>query len=134
MSKYYQASCLCAAINFSVTVFSAQAAHCHCTMCRKFHGAAFGTLVSVAGLKWDSGREYLQEFTAKNGTVRSFCKVCGSSVGFRVKGAALAEIELAVALFDVAIPIEIDAHIYTNYKVNWCTLTDDLVCFSEGRV
>ncbi|WP_446728787.1 GFA family protein [Photobacterium sp. SP02] len=59
MSNRYQGSCLCRGVQFSVNGFSEQAANCYCSMCRKFHGAAFGTLVGVQGLNWFSG-EHLQ--------------------------------------------------------------------------
>ncbi|WP_317200542.1 GFA family protein [uncultured Psychrobacter sp.] len=133
MNKEYKGSCLCEGIQFSVTGFSNQAANCHCSMCRKFHGAAFGTLVSVQGLKWLSGESLLKEFVAANGTTRSFCSQCGSSLGFRVKGASLEQIELAIALFDDDIPVTIDAQIYTDYKANWCKLDEGLAIFGEGR-
>ncbi|WP_442958652.1 GFA family protein [Photobacterium sp. Hal280] len=48
----YQGSCLCRGVQFSVNGFSEKAANCYCSMCRKFHGAAFGTLVGVQGLNW----------------------------------------------------------------------------------
>jgi hypothetical protein len=102
-------------------------------MCRKFHGAAFGTLVGVYGLKWLSGEELLRHYTAENGTVRTFCIECGSSLGFRVKGASIEEIELAISTFDEDIPVEIDAQIYTNYKANWSQLQSNLPTFGEGR-
>ena len=75
MSDLYKGSCLCGVVTFVVSSFSEQAANCHCTMCRKFHGAAYGTLVGVSGLKWISGIGHLKEFTAPNGTVRTFCLV-----------------------------------------------------------
>ncbi|MEL0659711.1 GFA family protein [Psychromonas arctica] len=133
MSDVYKGSCLCGAVIFVVNSFNDQAANCHCTMCRKFHGAAYGTLVGVSGLSWISGRDYLKEFTAPNGSVRTFCSKCGSSLGFRVNGASLNEIELAVATFDSDIPVVIDAHIYTDYKANWCKLEDELPKHQEGR-
>lgn len=133
MNKNYKGSCLCAEIQFSVTGFSDQAANCHCTMCRKFHGAAFGTLVSVQGLKWLSGKSLLKEFVAANGTTRTFCRECGSSLGFRIKDAPLEDIEIAISTFDDEIPVIIDAQIYTNFKANWCELQDDLPTFGEGR-
>jgi hypothetical protein len=102
-------------------------------MCRKFHGAAFGTTVSVSGLKWLSGEELLQHYIAPNGTVRTFCKVCGSSLGFRLKRASIEAIELAISTFDEEIPVNIDAQIYTNYKANWSQLHSDLPIFGEGR-
>ncbi|MGF1770336.1 GFA family protein [Enterovibrio makurazakiensis] len=133
MSDNFVGSCLCGSVRFSVESFSEKAANCHCTMCRKFHGAAFGTLVGVKGLNWLSGQGSLKEFVASNGSTRTFCSNCGSSLGFRVKGEPLERIELAIATFDVDIPVKIDAEIYTGYKANWCALRPDLVTFSEGR-
>lgn len=133
MTKAYKGSCLCGEVQFSVIGFSSQVANCHCTMCRKFHGAAFGTLVSVQDLKWLSGKPLLKEFVASNGTTRTFCRQCGSSLGFRVKDASLEQIELAIALFDDYIPVVVDAQIYTDFKANWCELQDDFPTFGEGR-
>ena len=62
MSKEYKGSCLCGKVQFSVTHFSNNVANCHCSMCRKFHGAAFGTLVGVQGLIWLSGKPLLKDF------------------------------------------------------------------------
>ncbi|WP_192890541.1 GFA family protein [Vibrio bathopelagicus] len=133
MSKGFKGSCLCGSVRFSVEGFSEKAANCHCSMCRKFHGAAFGTLVGVQDLIWLSGKDRLKEFVAPNGTIRTFCSNCGSSLGFRVQGEPLENIELANATFDVDIPVKIDAQIYTNYKSNWCELQPDLQMYSEGR-
>lgn len=133
MTKNYKGSCLCGAVSFSVTGFSDGAANCHCSMCRKFHGAVYGTLVRVFNLKWLTGSNHLKEFISPNGAVRTFCQECGSSIGFRTKGSPLTKIELAIAIFDDEIPIKIDAHIYTAYKSNWCELQDDLPTFKEGR-
>lgn len=129
----YSGSCLCGGVRFSVTGFSPRAANCHCSMCRKFHGAAFGTLVEVDGLLWQSGKSLLQDYIAPNGTTRTFCKACGSSIGFRVKGAPMDAMELAIATFDTDISVTIDAQIYTRYKSNWCALQSDIPAFQEGR-
>ncbi len=133
MNVKYKGSCLCGGVTFGVDGFNEQAANCHCTMCRKFHGASFGTLVGVSGLKWLSGKESLKHFTASNGTVRTFCNECGSSLGFRVKGASIEEIELAISTFDECIPVKINAQIYTNYKASWSQLQNDLPVFGEGK-
>jgi len=134
MAGTFKGSCLCNKVTFSVSGFSEKAAHCYCTMCQKFHGAAFGTLVGVTGLTWHSGAEYLHHYTAVNGTIRSFCQVCGSSIGFRGKHTPIEEIELAIATFNDDIPVKIDAQIFTRYRANWCVLQADLPRFNEGRV
>ena len=40
-------SCLCGAIRYEIDGPLGAAGHCHCTMCRKAHGAAFGTYSRV---------------------------------------------------------------------------------------
>ena len=133
MSHQYKGSCLCGTVSFTVNGFNKKAAHCHCSMCRKFHGAAFGTLVGVLDLQWLSGVDMLKDFVAPNGSVRTFCRECGSSIGFRSKGVSFTGIELAIATFDESIPVEVDAHIYTHYQANWCVIQDKLIQFKEGR-
>lgn len=134
MKNEYQGSCLCKRVTFSVTGFSKQVANCHCTMCRKFHGAAFGTLVSVVDLRWLSGKEHLKEFEAANGTKRTFCNVCGSSLGFLSKSAASENIEIAISTFDSDIPVKVDAQIFTKNKANWCELQNDIPTYKNARV
>ncbi|AMF96719.1 GFA family protein [Vibrio harveyi] len=133
MSAEFKGSCLCGNVQFSVNRFSGNVANCHCSMCRKFHGAAFGTLVGVEGLKWISGESFLKDFIAPNGTTRTFCSNCGSSLGFRIKGESLSNIELAISTFDADVPVQVDAQIYTSYKANWCKLQSDLAVYPEGR-
>lgn len=133
MSSDYKGSCLCGSVSYSVEEFSELAANCHCSMCRKFHGSAYATLVGVRGLTWLSGQDCLKEFVASNGTTRTFCSNCGSSIGFRVKGDPLEKIELAIATFDDDIPVKVDAQIYTRYKSNWCELDNKIPAFTEGR-
>lgn len=111
MSTKFEASCLCGSVPLSVDGFSEKVASCHCSMCRKFYDAAFGTLVGVKGLNWLSGHERLKEFVASNGTIRTFCFTCDSSLGFRVKGESHENMELAVSIFDVDIPTKVDAQI-----------------------
>ena len=72
MANKYKGSCLCGQITYSVSGFSDKAANCHCSMCRKFHGAAFAALVAVTDFILLSGEQELREFTAHNGTVRTF--------------------------------------------------------------
>ncbi|WP_445081937.1 GFA family protein [Vibrio alginolyticus] len=42
MCAGFEGSCLCGGVRFSVSGFSEKVANCHCSMCRKFHGAALG--------------------------------------------------------------------------------------------
>ena len=129
-------SCLCREITFEVISFQPLIGHCHCSMCRKFHGAAFSTFaeVKLANLRWLTGEELLAKYKAENGSVRKFCRCCGSSLIFESQHNQLANTtEIALAAFDVLEDIKPDAHIFTQSKVEWITLNDDLVKYSGYR-
>ena len=79
----------------------------------------FAILVQVDYFQYLSGADSVKEFKALNETVRAFCEHCGSSIGFRAAGAAEKDFEVAVACFDEEIPIKIDVHVFTAYKVSW---------------
>jgi len=36
----YRGQCLCGAVKYAVDAIGPRMAHCHCSMCRQFHGAA----------------------------------------------------------------------------------------------
>ena len=84
MTTPLRGSCLCGQVRFAVRELAPRTAHCHCTMCRKFHGAAFATLATVKtkDFEWLGGQSLLRHFDAPNGTRRSFCGECGSSLAF----------------------------------------------------
>ncbi|WNJ94830.1 GFA family protein [Vibrio ruber] len=131
--KVYQGSCLCGQVTYEVRGLSKDGAHCHCSMCRKFHGAAFGTLFTAEHVQWTSGQSLVKEYVAPNGTIRTFCRECGSSLGFRGKDVPQSRMEVAIATLDDDIEVTPDAHIYTRYKSNWYVIDDHLPRFDEGR-
>ena len=60
------------------------AGHCHCSMCRRAHGAAFATYVGVDAeeFRWTSGENLVTNFDAG----RCFCCKCGSTLGGTKEG------------------------------------------------
>ena len=131
----YHGSCLCASIEFEASHLSTKMGHCHCSMCRKFHGAAFATFgeTSREHFRWLKGAELLSSYTADNGTTRQFCSKCGSSLIFIPSGDDNGLVEFALGALDDPISETPDAHIYTAYKANWMGLCDDLPKFPESR-
>ena len=131
----YKGSCLCGTVQFEISQFLPEAAHCHCTMCRKFHGAAYATYGSVKSehFRWTAGQDKLSEYTAENGTQRSFCQHCGSSLVFCSPKGDPAVVEIALATMDSVIPVLPNAHLYTNYALSWTSIDNKLPCFGEGR-
>ncbi len=135
MTDPYRGSCLCGVVNFEIDEFLPQAAHCHCSMCRKFHGAAFATIAGVlrSKFRWVVGADALKGYTAENGTTRTFCRHCGSSLTFSSPRAPEDEVEIALGAMDEDVPVEPSAHIFVGSAANWAVLSDDLPQYEEGR-
>jgi len=60
----YKGQCLCGEIRYEVCKIEKQMAHCHCSMCRKFHGAAFATYgeAKVENFKWLQGVDFIKSY------------------------------------------------------------------------
>ena len=134
--KPVKGSCLCGAIQYQVDKIESQMGHCHCTMCRKFHGAAYSTFgeAKQENFKWLKGKNDLKSFQASNGSVRQFCKNCGSSMTFAVTALITECVEFSLGTLDEDIEHHPDAHIFVDSKANWTDISDDLPCYKKGRV
>ena len=75
-------SCLCGSVAYEVDAPTGPIVHCHCTTCRKTHGAAFSTVMPVprAAFRWLRGEELLSSFESSPGKLRRFCTRCGSHI------------------------------------------------------
>lgn len=135
MTDSYRGSCLCGAVRFEIDEFLSEAAHCHCSMCRKFHGAAFATFASVhrSKFRWLSGTDSLERYTAVNGTMRGFCRHCGSSLTFFSPRAPEELVEVALGAMDTDVPVKPNAHIFMGAAANWTVVEDGLPQYEEHR-
>lgn len=108
MNASYHGSCLCGVARFEIEEFMPQIAHCHCSMCRRSHSAAFATIAGVSRSKfrWLEGEGALKENTAENGTTRTFCSYCGSSLTFSSPRAPADVVEVAVGAVDDDVPVQ----------------------------
>lgn len=131
----YRGSCLCGALRFEVDEIQARMAHCHCSMCRKFHGAAFSTYGEALNqhFRWLSNTNQLVTYTSENGSKRQFCRQCGSSLGFIHSDSDGSVVEFALGALDCDIPIKPDAHLFTENQVCWHSILDELPQHKRDR-
>ena len=68
-------SCLCGAVQFEAGPFDAML-HCHCSMCRKHHGAMFATFLAgkADGFRWIAGEDQLATYRSSANGLRPFCR------------------------------------------------------------
>ncbi|MEE9326217.1 MAG: GFA family protein [Cocleimonas sp.] len=133
--KAYKGQCLCGDIQYQVTKIEERMGHCHCKMCRKFHGAAFATFgeAKAKNFKWVKGEDLLQSYQAKNGSIRQFCQKCGSSMTFKASNDDGKLIEFTLGTLDTDLDLQPDAHIFIASKANWFVVCDGLPKYEGYR-
>ncbi|WP_369987269.1 GFA family protein [Pseudomonas xanthosomatis] len=82
MTDFYQGSCLCSAIQYELLTAPKAVTHCHCSQCRKGHGAAFASYGSVPreAMRLVQGADVLRAYSSSEAVLRQFCPCCGSSL------------------------------------------------------
>ena len=120
-------SCLCAAVTYEISTPLEEMHHCHCSRCRKHHGAAFSTYAQVArdGFRYTSGADRVRSYQSSEHGTRTFCGDCGSNLQFLFD--ALPDLVwVAAGSFDDTPDRKPDAHIFATSKARWHEITDDL--------
>src|SRR4249920_501253 len=105
--------CLCGAIGFTVALPTIFCGHCHCSMCRRNHGAAYVTWFAVprSQLSIDSGLDRLTPYESSEHGSRSFCSRCGSSL-FCISTRHAEIVDIPMANLDGTIDRLPESHIY----------------------
>lgn len=124
--------CLCEAIAYEIDGDLGPIVNCHCSKCRRWHGAAFRTRCTIEAkkFKWLKGEEHLSKYHSSKHVIKTFCKICGSNlisiyedrpdyIGVHIGG------------------LEQDpgnrpmANIFVKYKSPWYEITDNLPQYEE---
>ena len=125
--------CLCGAVAFECTLPSKWVAHCHCSLCRRAHGAAFVTWAGFeqSRFRCTAGEQQLRWYRSTPEAERGFCAHCGSTLLFR-SSRWPGEIHVAVANLDAPLDRAPQAHVYWNSHVDWYVPADELPKKSPG--
>lgn len=112
-------SCLCGRVRYSAQEPVGDAENCHCSMCRKAHGAAFSTnaLVRTADLHIE-GVEHLSVYRSSASRDKLFCGRCGSQLFIRRLNAAHLTV-ITLGTLDDDPRIKPSRHVFTGSKAHW---------------
>jgi hypothetical protein len=118
---------LCGAVRFEIEMPTLFCGHCHCSMCRRSHGAGFVTWTAVPNDRFRllSGEDKLTRYRSSEHGTRSFCGVCGSSMFCEIATHG-AIIDIALATVDGDIDRQPEEHIFFDDRVAWVPIADDL--------
>ncbi|MDO8286643.1 MAG: GFA family protein [Rhodoferax sp.] len=120
-------SCLCGSVRFSVSLPTKWVAHCHCSYCRRAHGAPFVTWAGYATEQFsiDPDASPPSWYESSPGARRGFCPHCGSPMFFE-SARWPGETHVARALLQGPLDKEPSVHVFYETHVSWLDVNDDL--------
>lgn len=128
----HKGSCLCSAVHYEINGPLNNVLNCHCSMCRKHHGAAFRTRAAVKAVDFQfvKGEDIITFYESSKGEHRGFCSICGSNLLTKfddypdVYGFPLGTL-------DTKIDVKPTRHLFVQNKADWYDITDDVPQFDE---
>ena len=125
-------SCLCRAVQFQVTGPVHDVHHCHCSMCRKAHGAAFSTFarLTAGDFRVVAGADQIRPYRSSVPIERTFCATCGARLTVRFDGMP-GTVWVSLATFDDDPGVRPDTHMFVGSKAPWDEISDGLPQYRE---
>lgn len=121
----------CGGIQYELADKFLIANHCHCSTCRKVHGAVFGTFghAKAEAFRWLQGEALLTGYWSSAENVRNFCRVCGSNMPSVVS--QMNYVRIPLARLDDNLETQPVAHLYVKSKAPWFDIADTLPQYPE---
>ena len=117
--------CQCGKVQYEADSAISDLCHCHCLMCRKLHGAAFGTFAGVKrdSFRWTAGEDDVKTYPSSETSDRLFCGNCGAQllVDYKPEPEVL---YLTMGTVDGNPECPPDYHQFAGSKAPWHEITD----------
>ncbi len=119
--------CECERVRYEVDGDIKDFSHCHCSQCRRLHGAAFATFAGVATdqFRYVSGESDTKVYASSPSHNRVFCAECGSNILVSLDQEP-DTLYLSMSAIEGDPPRPLGYHIYVGSKAAWHEITDDL--------
>jgi len=123
---FLSGGCLCGGVRCEIAGSLGHASHCHCSMRRKRHGAAFGSYASTrrADFRWIAGEDLVARFASSPGIERGFFQRCGSTLFWDATENA-ESFGVALGTLDGDPGVRPSLHIFVGSKAAWYEIADD---------
>jgi hypothetical protein len=121
-----QGTCLCGALRYSIDGPFSAMMNCHCSMCRKQHGAAFATYVvaPLEGFRWIAGEDQVVRYRSSEHGSRAFCGRCGSVAPGAIPKMGIVLAPAGNLRGDLGIKPQ--RHLFVGSKAPWHAIADAL--------
>jgi len=127
----FSISCLCGLIQYELRAEPFDCCYCHCSICRKLTGAAYGAYGSVAkaDFSWTLGEASLTTYIQNENTRRLFCSGCGS---YLLTTYTLEPQTVFVTLGSLdADAVSISYQQFVDSKATWCKIDKNIRMYED---
>jgi hypothetical protein len=107
------------------------AVYCHCAACRRASGAAMAAWLLVPQAAFVYSQGYPRCFLSAPLVQREFCPHCGTALLIRPLAVDRKLVRVALAALDDPCAVRPQAHIWTQSRLPWVELGDDLPRYAE---
>lgn len=123
----HDGGCFCGAVRYRITGAPIDVGYCHCSMCRRLHGAPVVAWATVAPAAFRFITGVPRRFRSSAPAQRLFCGDCGTPLLFRPDPQpADGFIDVAVATLDAPDRMLPEYHIWTDNRLAWFETADTL--------
>ena len=119
--------CECKRVSFQVNGEIQDFSHCHCSQCRRLHGAAFATFAGVnrEDFRYTAGEDAITVYPSSPSSDRVFCGACGSTILVDAKEEPDA-LYISMSAIDGDPPRPEGYHAHVASKAPWYEIADNL--------
>ena len=127
----FEGGCLCGDIRYRSTGPPVRGVICHCSMCRKHTGSLIMACVHfpIDAFTW-LGPEPTR-YKSSEYARRGFCPRCGSTLSIH-EDVLPDRVQVTIGSLDEPHRVRIDDHVWTQEKVSWFEIKDDLPRFDKN--
>lgn len=117
------ARCHCGSVELVATFPSRFCCHCYCDSCRRTHAAGVVTWIGFESRQVviSKGAQHIEAYQSSPGTLRKFCRVCGTRIFFESQRWA-GEMHIPLALFVDAVDREPNRNVFADERPAWAPL------------
>lgn len=119
--------CECGQVAFQADGAISDFSHCHCSQCRRMHGAAYASFAGVprSGFAYLPGKDKVASYASSASHSRVFCPNCGSNIMVALTSEP-DEYYLAMGTLEGDLDLPPGYHIYVGSKASWHEISDEL--------
>ena len=118
-----EGGCICGAVRFAASGKPKNVFWCHCSSCRRHSGAPVSVFVGFERGNYRVTKGEIAKFASSPGTMRGFCRTCGSTLTCEVS-ALPGETHFHVGAFEAPEQFQPGRHYFREEQLPWLHLND----------